>query len=131
MEQTNMQKATFNRLVRWWEIFSEYNMEFVHIERQRNIVADALSHSPINMKGQINISMEDGHLQFNYSGDQEFEKAYNLCKTHNTLINRNVRLNRLTCVPRKDREEVLKMCHDGKEHPRGNKLTERVATKFY
>jgi hypothetical protein len=100
----------------------EYNVEFIHIEGQRNIVVDTLSRSPINTKGQINASMEDGRLWFDYSGDQEFKKAYNLCKTHNTLINGNVRLNGLTCIPRKDREKVLKACHDGKGHPRGNKL---------
>jgi hypothetical protein len=45
VEQTNTQKATTGQLIRWWETFAEYNVEFQHIERQKNIVADALSRS--------------------------------------------------------------------------------------
>jgi Integrase zinc binding domain len=131
MERTNTQKVTSNRLARWWEIFSEYNVEFVYIEGQHNIVTDALSHNPINTEEQVNASMEEACLRFDYTGDQEFEKAYNLCKAHNTLINGNIRFNGLTCVPKKDREKVLKACYDGKGHPRGNKLAERVATRFH
>jgi hypothetical protein len=99
-------------------------VEFVHIEGQRNIVVDALSRNPINTKEQVNASMEEERLRFNYTDNQEFKKVYNLCKARNTLINSNIRFNELTCVPKKDREEVLKTCHDGEGYLGGNKLAE-------
>jgi hypothetical protein len=45
VEHMNTQKATAERLVRWWETFAEYNVEFQHIEGQWNIVTDVLSRS--------------------------------------------------------------------------------------
>jgi hypothetical protein len=51
-----------NQLTRWWEIFSDYNIEFVHIKGQRNIVMDALFRNPINIEEQVNASMEEEHL---------------------------------------------------------------------
>jgi RNase H-like domain found in reverse transcriptase len=90
VERTNTQKATSNRLARWWEIFSEYNMKFTHIAGQTNIVADALSRNPIDVETQVNATMEEGRLRFDYTGDVEFGKLYKLARDKNILINGNI-----------------------------------------
>jgi RNase H-like domain found in reverse transcriptase/Reverse transcriptase (RNA-dependent DNA polymerase) len=117
IERTNTQKATSNRLARWWEIFSEYNMKFTHIAGQTNIVADTLSRNPIDVETQVNATMEEGRLRFDYTGDMDFGKLYKLARDKNILINGNIQWKGRTCVPKRDREVVLKACHDGEGHP--------------
>jgi hypothetical protein len=47
------------------------------------------------------------------------------------LINRNLQIGELVCVPKADREVVLRACHDEKGHLGDEKLAKRVGTLFY
>jgi hypothetical protein len=42
VERTNTQMATASRLACWWKIFTEFNVQFEHIARQKNIIVDTL-----------------------------------------------------------------------------------------
>jgi Integrase zinc binding domain len=105
-------------------------VKFAHIVGQTNIVADTLSHNPIDGETQVNATMEEEQLRFDYTGDVDFGKLYELARDKNILINGNIQWKGRTYVPKKDREVVLKACHDGEGHPGGNKLAERVVRNF-
>jgi Integrase zinc binding domain len=72
-----------------------------------------------------------GKLHFNYDGNKEFGKIFNLLQSVNALINDNVRINNLLCISKKDQEMVLKTYHDDEGHPRANKLAEQVVKTFH
>lgn len=130
VERTNTQKITANRLIRWWEVFAKYNVKFEHIEGQKNIVADALSRSPLDTFDNY-ITTVGGKIYFNYKEDQEFEKLWHMKKEKEELVNGNLKIRRLTMVPLVDRTAILQACHEGEEHVGGDKLWERVAREFY
>jgi Integrase zinc binding domain len=65
-------------------------MKFTHIIGQTNIVADTLSRNLIDVKTQVNTTMEEGRLRFDYTGDTEFGKLYELARDKNVLINGNI-----------------------------------------
>jgi hypothetical protein len=75
--------------------------------------------------------MEKGRLAFNYFGDTEFGEMWEKAKDMKALVNGNLCIGELICVPKADREVVLQACHDEKEHLGGEKLVKRLGTLFY
>ena len=81
VERTNTQKATANRLARWWEVFAEYNVEFQHIKGKTNIVADALSRSPIECRADtmeqahVFVTMVQQQMRFEYGGIKNLQQG--------------------------------------------------------
>jgi Integrase zinc binding domain len=82
-------------------------------------------------QSQCNTVIVGGKIQFNYTKDTKFKKTYETFKKQNTLIQDNIRVSELICIPKQDRKTVLKACHDKEEHIGGNKLIERVGKSFY
>jgi hypothetical protein len=74
-------------------------------------------------QSQCNMVIIGGKIQFNYSKDMEFRKTYEVFKKQNMLIQDNVRVSGLICIPKQDKKTVLKACHNGKGHTKENKLT--------
>jgi hypothetical protein len=75
--------------------------------------------------------MEKGRLAFDYLGDAEFGKLWKQARDMKALINGNLRIGELVCVPKADREVVLRVCHDEEGHVGGEKLAKRVSMLFY
>jgi transposase InsO family protein len=122
-------------------VFSEYNVKFEHITGQKNIVADALSRNPLGEEPpkqhastqipQVNATIVKGKLRFDYKDDKEFGTTWEMLKAENALVHGNVRIGGRVCVPKKERDTVLKACHEGESHTGGNKLADRIAQNFY
>lgn len=148
VERTNTQKPTANRLIRWWEVFAEYNVKFEHVEGQRNIVADALSQSPVTEK--LSKAAESIHLAtaseslvyamktqdgervgLTYVGDHEFEGKWKEAKEKNLLVQGNLTIGGRVCVPKVDRDMILRACHDEEGHFGIDKTYERMKEVFF
>jgi hypothetical protein len=80
---------------------------------------------------EVNVAIINGKFKFDYTGDQEFGKIWQHFSDSDSLVNRNVRIGGLICVPKKDRQFLLKACHESEGHPGGNKLADSVMEKFY
>jgi hypothetical protein len=84
-------------LARWWEIFLEYNIKFVHIEGQKNIITNVLSWNllervEVKQKSDtlhesmlsdtliptmhVKTARVQGKLHFNYDDNKEFSKTF-------------------------------------------------------
>jgi Integrase zinc binding domain len=120
------------------------------MEGQKNIIADALSHSTqeeersdkmanvlhgsilsTTSQPQCNTIIIGGKIQFNYEKDMEFRKIYEMFKKQNMLVQDNIRVSELIYVPKQDKKMVLKACHNEEGYTRGNKLVEQVEKSFY
>jgi hypothetical protein len=75
--------------------------------------------------------MEKGRLAFDYEGDTEFGEMWKRARDMKALVNGNLRIGELVCVPKADREVVLRACHDEEGHLGGEKLAKRLSTLFY
>jgi hypothetical protein len=107
-----MQKPTANRLVRWWEVFSEYNVQFEHVEGQKNIVANALSRSWNKPKEPtvltaLKYKQNNPGATLTYTGDEEFEELWKEAKQKGFLLGENVTVKGRVCVPKVDRKMIL------------------------
>eukprot|EP00056_Hartaetosiga_gracilis_P006160 m.93676 g.93676 ORF g.93676 m.93676 type:complete len:1457 (-) comp12394_c0_seq2:310-4680(-) len=126
-------KIQENRVMRWTEELAEYDVEFVYIQGEKNVVADSLSrirfvhtltdHSPINPTKK------------DYEKDPFWGKVLNNLQDYPkfTLDGEVLRLQDRLCIPQTFVSKVLKLAHD---HPssghRGVVMTQRrVARHFY
>jgi hypothetical protein len=50
----------------------------------------------------VRTTIVQGKLYFNYDGDKEFSKTFNLLQSVNALINSNIWMNSLLYVSKKD-----------------------------
>ena len=122
-----------NRLARWSLELAEYDIEFLYVKGEDNIVADCLSrvrfiesltdHSPINP------SLDD------YRRDPYWSKVLESIKSFPQYVatDKHILFNDKLCIPQSLKSRVLKLAHD---HPssghRGVLATQkRVSRHFY
>jgi hypothetical protein len=74
--------------------------------------------------------MVEGKMCFDYTGNKEFEKIYDMLKKERAFVNGNVCVGGLTYVPKKEQREVIEACHNSEGHVGENKLAIRVAKGF-
>jgi hypothetical protein len=80
---------------------------------------------------EINVAIINEKFKLDYTGDKEFGKIWQHFRDTDSLVNGNVRIGGLVCVPKKDRQFILKACHESEGHPGGNKLANSVMERFY
>jgi Integrase zinc binding domain len=82
-------------------------------------------------QSQCNTIVVGGKFQFDYIKDTKFKKMYKTFKKQNMLIQGNVRVSELICVPKQDKKIVLEVYHEKEKHIEGNKLVEWMGKSFY
>ncbi|MCO5599187.1 hypothetical protein L7F22_053287 [Adiantum nelumboides] len=110
------QKQLLEKQMRWANILSQFHFQIVHVQGQKNVVADALSRKPLvqAISAIHHSSFED--MVDQYATDTDFADIFTRIRDGETVAGYSIRegyLMRKTmlCVTQPLREKIMTECH--------------------